>query len=119
MAKPLKVGFIGFGGIAQDAHMPGWNKLKGDGVAELAAVADVSPGARDAAKTKFGLADEVVFEDYGEMLKTVELDIVDVCTPNCFHRDPTTAAFGAGAHVIGETPMTVSAADGEQRIAAG
>ena len=119
MAKPLKVGFIGFGGIAQDAHMPGWGKLKDDGVAELVAVADIAPGAREAATTRFGLAEDCVCECYEEMLKKVELDIVDVCTPNCFHKDPTIAAFGAGAHVICEKPMTVCAPDGEAMIAAG
>ncbi|MGQ9732924.1 MAG: Gfo/Idh/MocA family protein [Candidatus Zipacnadales bacterium] len=119
MAKPLRVGFIGFGSIARDAHMPGWNKLKGDGIAELVAIADVSSAAREAAQTRFGLAPEMCFEDYEEMLAKVELDIVDVCTPNCLHKAPTIRAFEAGAHVIVEKPMTVSAADGEAMIAAG
>ena len=119
MAKPLRVGFVGFGGIAQGAHMPGWQKLQGDGVTELVAVADVSKAALQAAQDKFGVAAGDCFADYNEMLKKVKLDIVDVCTPNCFHRDPTVAAFKAGAHVIVEKPMTVSAADGEAMIAAG
>jgi len=119
MAKPLKVGFVGFGGIAQGAHMPGWQKLQADGVTELVAVADVSQAALQAAQDKFGVPAGDCFADYNEMLREVKLDIVDVCTPNCFHRDPTVAAFEAGAHVIVEKPMTVSAADGEAMIAAG
>jgi predicted dehydrogenase len=119
MPKPLKVGFIGFGGIARDAHMPGWSKLQGDGVAELVAVADVSPAARQAAVERFGVKPELCFEDHAEMLGKVDLDLVDVCTPNCFHKDPTIAAFKAGAHVIVEKPMTICAADGEAMIAAG
>jgi len=119
MAKPLRVGFIGFGSIARDAHMPGWSKLKGDSVAELVAVADVSEAARTAAAERFGVKPEMCFESYEEMLGRADLDIVDVCTPNCFHRDPTVAAFRAGAHVIVEKPMTVSAKDAEAMIAAG
>ena len=119
MAKPLSVGFVGFGGIARDAHMPGWNKLKADGVAELVAVADVSEAARQAAVDRFGVKPESCFADYDEMLKQVPLDVVDVCTPNCFHKEPTIKAFKAGAHVIVEKPMTVCAADGDAMIAAG
>ncbi|MBM3475928.1 MAG: Gfo/Idh/MocA family oxidoreductase, partial [Armatimonadetes bacterium] len=95
MAKPLRVGFVGFGGIARDAHMPGWGKLKGEGVAELVAVADVSEAARKAAVERFGVKPELCFENYEDMLGKVDLDIVDVCTPNCFHRDPTVKAFRA------------------------
>ncbi len=119
MAKPLKVGFIGFGAIGTGAHMPGWSKLKEDGVAELTAVADIAPAARAMARDQFGICEDMIFEDYNKMLKKVDLDIVDVCTPNAVHKDPTIAALKAGNHVICEKPMTICAPDAEKMIAAG
>ena len=40
MAKKLKVGFIGIGGIAQGCHVPGWQALD---YCEIVAAADVVP----------------------------------------------------------------------------
>ena len=50
------------------------------------------------------------------MLETVELDIVDVCTPNCYHAAPTVAAFNAGTHVIVEKPCATSVAEVQKMI---
>ena len=40
MAKKLRVGFVGTGGIATGAHLPGYQAL---GTVEVVAAADVSP----------------------------------------------------------------------------
>jgi predicted dehydrogenase len=42
------------------------------------------------------------------MLDEVKPDIVSICTPNVYHKDPAIAALRSGAHVLCEKPITVS-----------
>ncbi len=114
MAKKLRVGFVGSGGIAQGAHMPGWQKLPD---VEIFAVCDINKQTAQAAAEKFGVPH--VLTDYKKLVAMDELDIVDVCTPNAWHKAPTIAAFRHGKHVIVEKPIAVSAAEARQMIAAG
>ena len=90
MAKKLRVGVIGSGAIFTGAHLPGWQKLPD---CEIVALADISKNALASAGEKAGVPEDLRFADYKEMLKKVELDVVDVCTPNCYHRDPVIAAL--------------------------
>ncbi len=115
MPKKLRVGLIGAGGIAQ-AHMKGWQENR---YAEVVAIADLKREAREGTAARWEVAQGALFEDYKELLKKVELDVVDVCTPNSYHKAPTLAAFQAGCHVIVEKPVTISAGDCRQMIAAG
>lgn len=116
MAKKLRVGVIGSGGIFQGAHLPGWKALAND--VEIVAIADIREEAYKKAAELYG-GEVQTFDCYDKMLSSVELDIVDVCTPNCFHCDPTVAAFKAGAHVICEKPCGTSVKEVERMIAAG
>ena len=116
MAKKLRVGFVGAGGIAQGAHFPGWQKLPD---VEIYALSDINADTAKAAAEKAGVPAERTFADWRDMLKLAELDIVDVCTPNAFHKAPTVAAFKAGKHVIVEKPIAVSAAEAREMVAAG
>jgi len=115
MAKKLRVGVIGSGGIFTGAHLPGWKAL--DNV-EIVAIADIKKTSQDTASAAIGNPDLKIYDDYEKMLKEVKLDVVDVCTPNCYHCAPTVAAFGAGAHVITEKPCATSVAEVKKMIAA-
>jgi predicted dehydrogenase len=115
MAKTLKVGFIGTGGIAQ-AHLAAWDKCAD---AEVVALCDVSEKALASSAEKWCVPAENLFSDYHKMLDSVQLDIVDVCTPNALHAKPTIAGLQAGANVIVEKPVAISAREVEQMIAAG
>lgn len=115
MAKKLRVGVVGTGGIFQGAHLPGWKAL--DDV-EIVAMADIRESALKDAQAKYGSESVNCYDDYRKMLKNEELDIVDVCTPNCFHMAPTVAAFEAGCHVITEKPCGTSVAEVQKMIAA-
>lgn len=115
MAKKLKVGFIGIGGIAQGCHVPGWQALD---YCEIVAAADVNPATLKAGGEKAGIPEARLYTDYKKMLSEVDLDIIDVCTPNCIHKQPTIDAFAKGCHVIVEKPMTTSVADAKKMMAA-
>jgi len=126
MPKKLKVAVVGAGGIFRGAHLPGWVKLP---ECEMWAVCDISPQAVQACveemKANFGIEipKERQYTDYKKMFRDVaagklELDIVDVCTPNSYHKDPTVQAFEVGCHVIVEKPMATSAREAEAMIEA-
>lgn len=115
MAKKLRVGLIGLGSICQGGHIPGW--LAADGC-EIVAGADPSPGARESTQRRAGLGADLLFEDYAQMLAQVELDVVDICTPQKLHVKPALDAFKVGCHVLVEKPMATSSIDVRKMIAA-
>lgn len=115
MAKPLRVGMIGVGAIAQ-AHLTAWQKNPDT---EIVAVSDLSAAAVKKNLETWGVDPANGFTDYRKMLDSVQLDIVDVCTPNSAHAAPSIAALQAGCHVIVEKPVAVSARQVEQMIEAG
>lgn len=116
MAKKLRVGFVGIGGIAQGAHIPGWKAVED---AEMVAAADVNPQTLETGADMAGIPAEGRYSDYKKMLDEVELDVVSVCTPNCVHKTPTIAAFEKGCHVLVEKPIAVSVKEAEAMIEAG
>jgi len=103
--KSFRVGIIGAGSIAQGVHIPGWKSVAG---VEIVAVADLhEPAAKDAAALAGGAR---VFTDWQELLK-LELDAVDICTPNRVHTPAVLAALASGKHVLCEKPLAVSTAE--------
>ena len=103
--RKFRVGIIGTGSIAQAVHIPGWKALPD---VEIAAVADIDP---DAARKGAAMAgDPRVFTNYRDLLK-LDLDAVDICTPNRVHVPAVLASLERGLHVLCEKPLAVSAAD--------
>lgn len=126
MAKKMKVAVVGAGGIFRGAHLPGWAKLS---EIEMHALCDVSPKALEGCaaemKDKYGIEipAERQYTDYKKMFRDVadgklDVDITDVCTPNCYHKAPVVAALDAGCNVIVEKPMATSARESEAMIEA-
>jgi predicted dehydrogenase len=113
--KPIGVGIIGSGGIAQGAHMPGYKSLESDGV-KILAVADAFPATAKAAAEKFDVPHQ--FADYKKLLAMDEIDVVSVCTPNYLHKQPTVDALNAGKHVLVEKPMAMNAQEGQEMVEA-
>jgi len=112
MAKKLKVGVIGVGGIA-GAHFPGW---KDSPHAELYALSDVSAQVLARVGAEQGVS--LLYEDPYKLIADESIDIVDVCTPNMFHCPLTVAALEAGRHVICEKPLAPTPADIRKMIEA-
>lgn len=74
--------------------------------AELAAVADRTKEKAEAFAKEYG-AD--AYDDYREMLRRPDIDIVCVCTPSGKHAEVTIAAAAAGKHVLCEKPLDIRA----------
>jgi predicted dehydrogenase len=76
--------------------------------AELAGLCDVNPLRMAVAKRRLGI-DVPAFTDFALCLDRVRPDAVIVATPDSTHHEYIIAAMRAGADVITEKPLTVSA----------
>lgn len=109
--KPMKVGVVGLGMVAQIMHLPYLKETPG---VEVAAVCDVSKKLTARAAAHFGVPH--AFTDYKEMLKRADIDAVFVLT--FLHGDITLAAAAAGRHIFCEKPVAFSARECEQMLRA-
>jgi len=53
-----------------------------------------------------------------EMIRKEKLDMVVVCTPHPFHKDPAVKALNSGAHVLVEKPLASTLEDCDQMMEA-
>ena len=101
--RKLRIGIIRTGGIA-GSHIASYKKQPD---VEVVAGADLIPGKAE----KFFKDNEVeakAFTDYKEMIDTMNLDAVSVCTYNRTHAECTIYALEHGLPVLLEKPMTVT-----------
>ena len=109
----LRVGIIGVGRIAVEAHIP---CLREAG-AEVAALADAVPGRAARFAERFGIPQG--YDDYHELLARPDIQAVVVATPTCSHEENSTAALEAGKHVFQEKPPAMNEAQIARVVAAG
>ncbi len=113
MAKIIRVGIIGCGGIANGKHMKSLQKVEN---CEMVAFCDIIPERAEKAKVDFGTPDAKVYTDYKELLKDESIDVVHVCTPNRSHSFITVDALEAGKHVMCEKPMAINSAEAKKML---
>ncbi len=113
MARLIKVGIIGCGGIANNKHMPSLAKVND---CEMVAFCDTIPERAENAAKKFGTADAKAYTDYKELLADPEIEVVHVCTPNRSHSFITVDALHAGKHVMCEKPMAINSVEAKKMI---
>ncbi len=102
-----QVGLVGFGRIAESAHMPAWRSLPN---VEIAAVADTCPVRRAAVAAILPAAR--VYTSADELLDRESLDVIDICTPPHDHAPSILKACARGVRrIVCEKPLTVSRAE--------
>ncbi len=104
----LKLGIIGFGGMA---HWHFMNAPKA-GVKVVAAM-DIDP-ARVAMAKELGLR---AYEHADDLLKDQEVNFVLIATPNQVHKELAIRALRAGKHVMVEKPATLSVGEWDEMVA--
>lgn len=105
MAKKLKIGIIGTGGIAH-SHL---NSYKAIEEVEVVAGCDIVPGKAVNFFERNGMSDAKGFDSKEEMAKAFpDLDGVSVCTYNSTHSECAVFAMEQGWHVLLEKPMSVN-----------
>ena len=102
--RKLRIGIIGTGGIS-GSHIQAY--LKQSDV-ELVAGCDLIPGKAEKKFAEHKVEGAKFFTDYKEMIDTVEMDAVSVCTYNRTHAECTIYALEHGINVLLEKPMTVT-----------
>jgi predicted dehydrogenase len=107
----LRGGFIGFGNVAANGHMPGWRSR--DDV-RIVAATDAAASRREAFLD--ACPDGRWFETVDDLLMCERLDFVDVCAPPGCHAEIIGRALDAGLHVLSEKPL-VTRADDVARLA--
>jgi len=107
MNKKIKFVIIGMGHIGKrHAEM-----IRRDEHATLVAVCDILP------KEELGLTDIEVpfFHSIDDLLNSgLEIDVVNICTPNGYHADYTIKALEYHKHVVVEKPTALNKADVEK-----
>jgi predicted dehydrogenase len=100
--RKFRVGIIGAGGIFRYAHAAGWKNVPD---AQMVAVCDVNENTAINAAKEYNIPN--VFTDYRDLLK-LDLDAVDILTPNRVHTPAVLASLNAGKHVLCEKPLAVT-----------
>ena len=112
--KPIGIGLIGTGGIANAVHLPAYKKLQDEGKVKIVALCDIKSDRLADAERKYGPAK--TYANYEELLANPDVDAVDVCTPNFMHLPPVVAALAAGKHVLCEKPIALNSIQGQQMV---
>jgi predicted dehydrogenase len=101
-SRVFRWGIVGYGWVARDHAAPG---MRASG-AEVAAVCDPCPAARDASGAPG-------WDSVDLMLRGAACDAIYVATPNHLHRAAVEAAAAAGLPILCEKPMAATLADAE------
>jgi UDP-N-acetyl-2-amino-2-deoxyglucuronate dehydrogenase len=111
----LRVGIVGTGTISQ-AHIKGY--LEFPDRCEIVALVDIYPEKCEEKKQRFKLTDAVVYNDYKNMLKRKDIDLIDICTPPYVHCEIAINSLYAGKNVLVEKPMATSLEECDSMLAA-
>ncbi len=113
MRDMLRAGIIGCGNVVFGGHAPALRQLEGT---EVIGIADPTVARRQQVQTVLGLADDVCFDDYRDLLAKTP-DYVLVATPQRFRRPIVEDCARAGIHVLSEKPIATIPADAAAMIA--
>lgn len=98
--KVYRAGIVGTGFVGK-IHLETVRRL---GNVEVVALADKLLAKETAVQMNV----PAYFEDYREMIDTMDLDVVHICTPNSTHFEIAMYALEHGVNLILEKPMTTS-----------
>lgn len=114
--RKIRYAVVGLGYISQIAVLPAFEHAREN--SELTAL--VSSDAEKLKKLgrKYGIENTYTYEQYGDCLKSGEIDAVYIGLPNNMHRAYTESAAEAGIHVLCEKPMAMDEDECQTIIAA-
>lgn len=102
----LRVGILGVGGIAENAHIPAWMRLENT---KVVALCDIRPERLELVAPK--LPDAHTYTSFDDMMTAEKLDILDICLPSYLHAAYSIRALEAGVHVLCEKPVSLCEED--------
>lgn len=111
--EPIRVSFIGAGGICEQRHLPGLAQIPG---VELVAVCNRSAESSERIKQKWGFAR--IESDYRKVIEAPNVDAIFIGTWPYLHRELSIAALQAGKHVFCQARMCMDWNEAQQMVAA-
>lgn len=103
MSAPLRGAIAGFGNVAENGHLPGWQARD-----DVRLVAVLEPDAARRERAQALLPDAKPYASATELFAEARPDFVDIAAPPALHAPLIGAAAAAGAHVLCEKPLVVS-----------
>lgn len=107
--KKVRLGIIGAGAIAENAHI---NNYKTINNVEVVAVSDINYERATEIANKFEISS--IYSDELELLDRTDIDAVSICTPNYLHARQAILAMEKGKHVLLEKPMCLNLLEADQ-----
>lgn len=118
MKTKLRLGIIGAGSVVREIYQYLYFRSGYSPMLEICAVADPNEQYRNWFGDLAGLPAEKRFTDYRDLLAKVELDAVQINTPDHLHCAPTVAALNAGLDVVVPKPTAATLKDAHAMIQA-
>ena len=118
MKSKLRVGVIGVGSVVREIYRHLYFNSEFSHLLKIVAVADPNDEFRNWFCDTFDIPPERRFAGHPEMLANVELDAVQVNTPDHIHRDPAVDALEAGMDVVVAKPIASTVRDAHDMILA-
>lgn len=118
MKQKLRLGIIGAGAVVREIYQYLYFRSHYSSLFEICAVADPNEQYRNWFSDLAGVPDGRRFANYKDLLAGVELDAVQVNTPDHLHCAPTVDALHAGLDVIVPKPTAATIVDAHAMIQA-
>lgn len=109
----MRVGIIGAGIQAKNAHLPVYSNL--DEV-EVVGIADINEKSAKLLSKKFNIPD--VYTDYHDLIGNDTVDLISICTPHHLHKQMAVDCALAGKHILIEKPMATTVKDADDILQA-
>src|SRR5688572_32226047 len=109
--EEYRIALVGCGRISKN-HFDAIAQVEG---LRLTAVGDSDADRARAAGEERGVP---WFDDYAQMLRSAECDIVAICSPSGLHSAHGVAAAKAGKHVVTEKPMAITLEQADALVSA-
>ena len=107
--KKLRIGLLGCGPIAQNAHLPAIEKARD---VHLQAIADTDPALRTQVGQRYGV--ETIYEHSDQLFADANVDLVVLAVGDRLHVPLAAHAIEAGKHVLVEKPLGISTQECEK-----
>jgi predicted dehydrogenase len=118
MKTKLRLGIIGAGAVVREIYQHLYFHSHSSHLLDIRAVADPNEPCRNWFADLAGLPPDRRFADYRELLTKVQLDAVQVNTPDHLHCAPTVDALKAGLDVVVPKPTAATVKDAHAMIQA-
>ncbi len=99
-----KIGIIGLGMIATTRHIP---ELKNVENCKISAICDIDELKLKTIGDELNIPNELRFTDYNDLINCLDVDAIEICTPNHLHVPIAIAAVNAKKPINIEKPLSI------------